>query len=127
MDQDTGKEENNVEDKTVLKEEPSFREYSPQELKNLAIGLMAGTIFSSMSIKDNDVDLLGVIFMPIYFGLFAEQTFYEEIKDVGLIYEKMSNAGPRCVNGYPTFFSCELLHIKYFDDLQKVMEEIRVI
>ena len=41
----------------------------------------------------------------------AYQGFGEQyLKDLGCIYEHMSKAGPRGINGYPMFMSCHLMH-----------------
>jgi hypothetical protein len=40
----------------------------------------------------------------------CERWRQEFISNIGVIYEWMEKAGPRSVNGYPTFFSCRLLH-----------------
>jgi hypothetical protein len=48
----------------------------------------------------------------------------EWVKDAGIIYEYISAAGPRSINGYPMFTSCRKLNkedtqtmIKYYNEL----------
>ena len=74
------------------------------ELKEIAIGIHAGTIFTDRHIKDTN--MLTSVFMPIIFGAFKEA---KDIENVGLIYEHLSEAGPRSVNGYPSFMSMNIL------------------
>jgi len=96
------------------------------ELKQLAKDLYAGKIFTSNQLRKNDIP--GMVFMPLMF-LSEEQN--EKIKDVTLIYEYLDKAGPRSVNGYPSFHSMNYLRkedhekvIEYFNKVKQVIESI---
>jgi len=53
--------------------------------------------------------MLPSIFMLIPLGAFAEYE-KEELEQIGIIYEYISEAGPWAVNGYPSFFSLRVMH-----------------
>jgi hypothetical protein len=78
-----------------------------EELRKLAVDYVENKIFTSTQIREED--LLPTIFMPVLFGLFSGWT-KEELKEVGFLYEYLTEAGPRAVNGYPIFFSCRVIN-----------------
>ena len=52
----------------------------------------------------------------------------EYFKNIGMIYEEFSKAGPRGINGYPTFVSCKIVSIedtKKFIEMYKKYEKVR--
>ncbi len=80
------------------------------ELKEIAKDLWAGKIFSDRhitSLKDSP-NMLGMVFMPI---VFMDSETKKQLSDfkVNFIYEYLDKAGPRAINGMPTFFSCRTL------------------
>jgi len=77
------------------------------ELKVIAVDLYDGKIFSDRHMRDENSLL--VVFMPIAFGAFNNWT-KERLDTLGIIYEYLSEAGPRSVNGMPTFMSFRLLN-----------------
>ena len=77
-----------------------------EELKQLALDISDGKVFTDRHLRD--VEDIGMVFMPIPLGAFAKES-KEYIDDIGLIYEYWSEAGPRSVNGYPSFFSMTVL------------------
>ena len=87
-----------------------------EELKQIAVDIYEGKIFTDRSVKDgNDI---GMVFLPIALGAFAEAS-KEELEDIKLIYEYLDKAGPTSVNGLPVFFSCQVLRT---DDFKKMSE-----
>lgn len=52
---------------------------------------------------------LPMVFMPLAMGALSEWT-KEELDDIGLIYEYMSEAGPRAINGNPCFVSFRIMN-----------------
>jgi hypothetical protein len=77
-----------------------------KDLKQIAVDLYEGRIFTDRHLDDpKDV---GMVFMPIMLGAFSGKT-EEELKKIGLVYEYLSEAGPRSVNGMPMFYSCKIL------------------
>lgn len=75
-------------------------EFLTQLAKDIAMNL----VFTDRHIRPGDDHHIGMIFMPICMGAFADTT-PEYRQDVGLMYEYYDKAGPRSMNGYPLFFS----------------------
>jgi len=92
---------------------------SDVELKQLAIDLAQGRIFTDRDIRDPS--MLGVVFMPL---IFMDEKLVKELKaePPGLVYEYLSAAGSRSINGMPCFFSCRMLSKA---DADKVYEMAR--
>lgn len=93
------------------------------EINALAEDIYRDRVFTSDQIRQGDLNMLPVIFIPL---VFADKKWIEMIqKDApGMIYEHLSEAGPRAVNGYPTFFS---FHIVSQEDAKKVWEKFEQI
>ena len=79
---------------------------SADALRKLITEICDGTVFTSAQCRESD---MGMVFMPILLGAFAENT-KESLKQIGILYEYLSEAGPRSCNGYPCFFSFHMLH-----------------
>lgn len=97
------------------------------ELKEFAKDLHAGRIFWSPAIPEQHTNLLGSIFMPLL--LVDEETRADmrakfETGEYAVVYAKMSDAGPRTINGYPMFMSCAFLGQ---DEAEQVLEYLRAI
>lgn len=75
-----------------------------EEINVLAEDIYRDRVFTSDHIRKEDLNMLHVIFVPL---VFADKKWIEMMqKDApGMIYEHLSEAGPKSVNGYPTFFS----------------------
>lgn len=78
--------------------------YTEVELKTIARDLLAGTIFTDRHLREHDSDLLGNIFMPLLFMKHEDSVAMAKTAP-GLIFEYISKAGSRSINGYPIFFS----------------------
>jgi len=93
------------------------------EINALAEEIYRGEVFTSNQIRTGDLNMLPVIFIPL---VFAGPTFIEDMRKdkMGMIYEHFSEAGPRAINGYPSFFS---LHIISQEDTNKVWEKYELI
>jgi len=101
-----------------------------KELKEIAMAIRAGTIFTDRNIKPEDQYLAGSIFIPL---LLMDEKGRKELVDSkpGMIYQYMSEAGPRSVNGYPCFFNMRILSqeemekvLDYFKKIEEVFEKI---
>lgn len=99
------------------------------ELKQIAIDLFDGKIFSDRHIHNQDSHSIGMVFMPLILGAFSEST-KEEIADINFIYEYLDQAGPAGINGMPCFFSFRYLTkaeaeimFGYYDEYKKVKED----
>ena len=83
-------------------------EKTEKDLKQIAMDLFDGKIFSDRHISENEAHMIGNVFMPIALGAFKD-TPEEELKNIGMIYEYLSEAGPRSINGMPMFMSFRYL------------------
>lgn len=79
-----------------------------QELRQLAVDIKGGSVFTSNHIPPEDTMMLGSIFMPLFF-MTEEQNKDFMDKKPALLYEYMREAGPRSVNGYPIFMSMKFV------------------
>ena len=91
------------------------------EIKEIAKGIYTRSIFSSVHIRDaKDIRIVFIVLT------FMDSEHSEELKkiDIGMVYEYMSEALPRCINGMPMFMSARMLDM---GDAKKVMEKYREI
>jgi hypothetical protein len=101
-----------------------------KELKEIAMGIRAGTIFTDRNIRKQDHYMIGSIFMPI--ALMDDEDRKEYIASKpGMIFEHISKAAPRAVNGYPIFFTMQTLSYdeadkvcEYFQKIEEVVEKL---
>lgn len=77
------------------------------ELRALAMDITDDKVFTDRHLRENEIPMLGQVFMPIIFMDPAE--FKRISKDIGMIYEYNKEAGPRAINGLPLFMSCKFL------------------
>ena len=93
-----------------------IKKLTDDEINALAEDIYRDRVFTSNHVRQGDLNMLPVIFMPL---IFADKKFIELMQTdaPGIIYEHFSEAGPRSVNGYPTFIS---LHIVSQEDAKKV-------
>ena len=94
------------------------------ELRQLALDMMGGSIFTDRHINPNDKDVLPSIFMPLFF-MNKEQLAEFEARDVNMIYEHMSKAESRSINGYPIFMSFQFLDKEDTERLQPMLDELK--
>lgn len=79
------------------------------ELKQLARDLHAGRIFTDQHLRPGeDPAILTRIFMPLLFMNSEQWSAFKE-SDPAVIFEYLSEAGPREINGYPIFMSFKSL------------------
>ena len=79
---------------------------SEDSLQKLAKDIAMEKVFCSYFLKPSEQqNLLGSIFMPLLFGAVEK----EDIDNLGFVCEYYDQAGPRAINGYPMFFSCQLI------------------
>jgi len=100
-----------------------MKKLTDDEINALAEDIYRDRVFTSDQLRQGDLNMLPVIFMPL---LFAGKKMIEkmQIDAPGMIYEHFSEAGPRSINGYPTFVS---LHIVSQEDAKKVWEKFEQI
>lgn len=101
---------------------------SDAELKQVAQGIFAGTVFTSNHVAEPGD--LQMVFLPLAFGCFSDVP-REDLNNIGTMYEYLSEASPRSLNGMPIFFSLRLLNWddtrtlqKYYLQVKAAMESI---
>lgn len=88
-----------------------MKEFTDSELKQLAIDIVDGKVFTDQHISQSQKHMLGQVFMPLLLGGVDELRAHDKLGDLGLIYEYYSEAGPLSINGMPTFTSLNFLSI----------------
>jgi len=95
------------------------------QLKELAKDIVAGRVFTDRQVRKSDVSMLSSIFMVL---VFMQGNTSLVLSDAGLLYEYLDKAGPRCVNGYPTFMSVRYVHKhdipRLFETCDKVQQAL---
>jgi hypothetical protein len=86
----------------------TFSEKTPEELRQIGADIYEGKVFTDRHISKNSLDITPSIFLLIALGAFSKAP-EEYIDNIGMIYEYLSEAGPRSINGYPMFFSLQVL------------------
>lgn len=84
-----------------------YEPMSDDELRSFVNDLHSGLVFTSFHLDDRP-EMLPLVFMPIALGAFANWQ-QEHVEQLGVIWERMSERGPRSINGYPVFFSMRLM------------------
>jgi hypothetical protein len=79
-----------------------------KELKELALAITTGAVFTDAQVKPQDKHLLSMIFMPLLF-MAKEQWAEMAQKNIGALYAEYSDAMPRSINGYPIFTQVSIL------------------
>lgn len=84
------------------------------EIKELARDLATGHLFTHWHLPENEGHMLGSVFMPAGLGGLANY----DLRQIGLICEHLSKAGPRAVNGYPMFMSMRVINVEQADEIR---------
>ena len=96
-----------------------------EALKDFVIRFCNGSIFTSLDIEARgyikDPRMVSMVFMPLAFGGLKDLP-KDELNKIGLIWEDMSQAGPRAINGMPIFMSCGLMHIEDWERARKAIK-----
>ena len=101
-----------------------------EELKQIAKDMLADKIFTNAHIREGDEHLLATIFMPFVF-MDEKQRDELEAKGVKVLFEYLSEAGPRAINGYPMFMTCKYMTgeewdkvYEYYEKMKKAVDEV---
>lgn len=95
-----------------------------QELRKLAMDIKAGAVFTSGHIPQGEEHMMSSVFMPLAF-MNEEQHKNLLEKKPGMIYEHLSKAGERSVNGYPIFMSFEIVTEEEYELLRGYYAELK--
>ncbi len=71
-----------------------FAPHTDQELKELAIDIFEGKVFTDRHIPEEEERGLLMVFMPLALGAGKDWT-EDDYKSIGMFYEYMDQAGPR--------------------------------
>lgn len=90
----------NGEKKTRMKK---LKRMKKEDLKQLACDMNKGLVFTDRQIQQPH--MVTSVFMPLIF-IEADKKWFDQI---GLVYEYFDKAGPRAINGMPTFMSMRVV------------------
>lgn len=97
-----------------------MRRKSPDEINEFCREVLANRILTSHQVPE---DLIGSVFLMLKLGAFHDWEL-ADIEQVGVLYERLDQAGPVAVNGWPSFLSLQVMHrddwALAFDKLQKM-------
>jgi hypothetical protein len=93
---------------------------TPPEIEKLAWAIVGRQVFGSW---DCPQDMVGSCFMIM---MFMDAKHHQSMREqhIAHVYEYIDKAGPRSINGYPSFLSAQFLN---HDDSVKVLARIRQI
>ena len=99
----------------------NYKPRTDQEIRELAMDVCDGRVFGSWQV-DNP-DLIRSIFMPL---IFLDAISAKDMKASGVVhlYEEVSKAGPRAINGYPIFMSMKTLNQSDVDRLRAEIDAV---
>ena len=101
-----------------------------QELKQIAMDIHAGRIFTDSHIRDGDQHMASMIFIPI--SLMDRDAMKELAESKpAMIFEYLNKALSRSINGYPIFCSMRMLSCdenkkvcEYYDKIKAAVDKI---
>lgn len=106
-----------------------YESKSDGDLKALAVDIVSGHAFSSLSLDEKEADLLPMIFMPLALGGPALLKWCSE-NQITVLYEYLEKASGKGINGRPMFKEMRVLNrtdgerlMSYVRQLQKVTKE----
>ena len=88
------------------------------DMKTLARDWVEGRVFTNRDIKEDN--MIRSVFMLIGLGGFGDV----DTSKIGMIYEYLSEAGERSVNGYPMFMSVRFVHKEDMKPLFEMCQKI---
>ena len=103
-----------------LKEALKLPRMTDAQLRKFVDDYVSNRIFTSAELRDSEVDILQMIFMPLALGCLSNLQ-PDSLKQVGCVWEYYDKAGPRSINGKPMFMSLNLMHI---DDWKRAVVAI---
>lgn len=90
---------------------------SREELKEFVTGWVSGNVFTHLHIS-KPVEI-GMVFLPLHFGMVGRAHF--ELDNIGVIYEYMTLATRRSINGMPIFTTCKFLNQNDWERCRKAI------
>ena len=94
---------------------------TPENLLQLAMGIVEGRIFTSQHIEEQVLlTTLPFVFLPL--ALVAPSSMPGNL---GMLWQYMSEAGPQAINGYPIFMTANLMASEDIQPLQELIRKIQ--
>ena len=105
----------------MAKLEKSTREH----LANLAINIVENKVYGTFFFDEHyNPDLIFLIFMPLIFVTDEWRTEMKRLYPNGFhLYEYIDKAGPRSINGMPTFMSMIILDMNHMPELKRLVKK----
>ncbi len=102
----------------------SYKPKSNEELKEIALGMMGGSIFSSDHLLENEADLIGMVFMGV---TLLEPIHREKMRsdNITFFYQDMNEALPRAINGRPCFMNFKMLNQADRERMHAIRERLQ--
>ena len=114
-------EQENREIAEKIKNNEPIPNRTEKELKQLAMEMCTGAVFSDWNISKYD-------YQSSFTSVFMVMALADPATlppNIGMVYEHISQAGPRSVNGYPMFMSCKMLSREDSEKLWTMLQEMR--
>jgi len=95
------------------------------KLREFVLALCDNRIFTSAHLRQHEIQMTSMVFMPLALGMFRDHTEKEmdALKaSIGVFYEYYTEAGPRSVNGLPMFMSVRMLCKSDWERARKAYE-----
>lgn len=94
---------------------------TPKEITDMGVALWKNEIFCDVFLPPGSENLVGSVFMPL---MFINREHLSAHIEAGFhhVWEFISAAAPRSINGYPSFFSMNFIH---FEDLEAAFEHMK--
>lgn len=95
-----------------------------EEIRKLALDIVEGQVFGSWMVLPTETHVIGSVFMVL---ALSGKEYAESLarRKVVHVYEYLDKAGPRTINGYPTFMSHHELTEDDIDKLQPLLERLQ--
>lgn len=84
----------------------SIPSISDEDLKQFVIDAVEGKLFVLQQLGEDNGHLAVMVFMPLIGVALTD----EARADLGTIWERFDKAEPRAINGFPSFFSMNLMN-----------------
>jgi len=96
-----------------------------EEIKQLVVDVVGGRVFCDYMVPEGNNNSMSMVFMPL--ALMSREDGEKLIEEeASMLYEYLEKAGPRSVNGYPGFFSFQVLnradHDYFVDEMVKYLD-----
>lgn len=100
----------------------SYTPKTDDEIKQLALDVLGNVVFTSDHVRSPEEVTMVFMILPL---MLPEQIEELAQNKISLFYEAYKKAGPKGINGYPMFFSCNMLNDTDHKRLREKLVAIR--